>query len=371
MTVTKESFGTTTEGERVERFLVENSRGVFFAVISFGAILQSVRLPDRDGNTAEVTLGFDDLGAYEGKHPYFGATVGRFANRIRDARFELDGKTYVLPANNGANCLHGGVRGFDKYVWSAEMFGDSEQAGVTFTRTSPDGEEGFPGSLAVSVTYTLDELGSLRIDYAATTDAPTPVNLTNHAYWNLAGAGSGTVLEHEVHLNASRYLPADDTDMVTGEVRNVGDTPFDFRTPKRVGSDIAETGGGYDHCFVVDRADPGTPAGTAGSAADAPRSARGEGAPDSDGLVQVARAADPDSGRVMEIASTLPGIQLYTGNKLEGVGDRSSDALPRHAALCLETQFFPDSPNQPDFPSSILRPGEKYRHTTVHTFSTS
>ncbi|MFP4484876.1 MAG: aldose epimerase family protein [Spirochaetaceae bacterium] len=352
MTVNKESFGTTREGERVERFVVENRRGVFFAAISFGAILQSVRAPDRTGSAAEITLGFDELSAYEGEHPYFGATVGRFANRIRNARFELEGKTYVLPANNGSNCLHGGVRGFDKYVWSAEMFGDSEHAGVTFTRTSPDGEEGFPGSLAVSVTYTLDELGSLRIDYTAVTDAPTPVNLTNHAYWNLAGAGSGTVLQHEVQINASRYLPADETDMVTGEIRDVVDTPFDFRTPKRIGRDIAEAGGGYDHCYVVD------PGGAEAAAPDGHR------------LVRAARATDPESGRVMEITSTLPGIQLYTGNKLEGAADRSSDSLPRHAALCLETQFFPDSPNQPEFPSSILRPGEEFRHTTVHTFST-
>ena len=364
MTITKEPFGVTSDGTQVERFLVENSRGVFFAAISFGAILQSVRLPDRSNQTGEVTLGFDTLEFYEAKHPFFGATVGRFANRIRNARFEIRGKTYVLEANNGPNTLHGGLRGFDKYVWSAEMFGDSESAGVTFSRTSPDGEEGFPGTLWVSVTYSLNEDGALSVDYHATSDAPTPINLTNHSYWNLAGAGSGTILDHHVQLNASRYLPVDDATLPTGEIRPVDNTPFDFRSGKRVGADIEEAdieeaGGGYDHCFVVDRDGGDTAGGAATPASEA-----------SAALSPVARVEDPQSGRVMEIESTMPGVQLYTGNKLAGVSDRSSDELPKHAALCLETQFYPDSPNQPEFPSSILRPGEKFAHRTVHRFST-
>lgn len=358
MTVTKTSFGTSREGEPVERFVVEAPSGLAFAAISYGAILQSVKAPDASGRVAEVTLGFDDLASYEGKHPYFGATVGRVANRIRGARFRLGRKSFPLEANNGPNTLHGGGRGFDRYVWKAEAFGDHESAGVTFSRVSPDGEEGFPGTLRIAVSYSLTEAGELRIDYQAETDAATPVNLTNHSYWNLAGAGTGTILDQEVQLSCSRYLPVDEETLPTGEIRDVAGTPFDFRQGKPVGQDLEAAGGGYDHCFVVDLESASAPG------------AESAGSGDGCKICPVARVTDPASGRVMFVESTLPGLQFYTGNKLAGVADRSSAALPKHAALCLETQFFPDAPNQPQFPSIMLHPKEEYRHTTVYRFST-
>ena len=357
MTITKEAFGVTADGHNVERFLIQNSAGVTIAAIAYGAILQSVRVPAPGVEADELVLGFDDLASYEGKHPFFGATVGRFANRIANARFKLRGKTHRLHANNGPNTLHGGLRGFDRYVWSGEMFGDGDRAGVTFSRTSPDGEEGFPGTLSVSVGYSLNEAGELRIDYSARSDAPTPVNLTNHSYWNLAGrnsASTGTILDHEVKLHASHYLPVDEATIPTGEIAPVADTPFDFRTRKRVAADIDKTYGGYDHCFVVDGA-------VDNRAAD-----------QTNGLLPVAEVVDPATGRRMDVATTLPGVQFYTGNKLAGIRERSSgpDGLPRNAALCLETQHFPDAPNKPDFPSAVLRPGEEFRHSTVYRFTT-
>jgi aldose 1-epimerase len=343
-------FGRTAAGAVVERFTLESDSGVTVRLLSWGAILQSLAAPDRHGRPAEVTLGFDTLASYAGKHPYLGATVGRYANRIARGRFTLDGIEYTLAVNNGPNHLHGGLTGFDKAVWKAEPFTDAaasggrSRAGVRFRHLSPDGDEGYPGNLAVMVTYSLDDAGSLRIDYEATTDRPTVVNLTNHAYWNLAGAGSGDVLGHELILAAERFLPVDETLIPTGERRPVAGTPMDFRTGHAIGERIAATGGGYDHCFVL---------------ADSPRQVPA--------LAAVLR--DPRSGRVMRVLTTEPGIQLYTGNFLDGIHGAGGKVFHRHGALCLEAQRFPDTPNRPEFPSAVLRPGEAYRQTTIHEFA--
>lgn len=334
------------DGTEVERFVIENRHGVSIQAISYGATLTSCVLPDRHGKPAEVTLGFDTLEAYRSDHPYFGGTIGRFANRIADGRITIDGKEYRLPKNDEAYQLHGGAHGFNRVVWEAEAFGNPDNAGVVFARRSPDGEEGYPGNLDVRVTFTLNENNELSFDYEARTDAPTVVNLTNHAYWNLAGEEAGSIGDHLVELNCDYYLPVDDHSIPTGEIAPVAGTPMDFTQPKAVNeewSGLTSPDGavfGYDHCFVV----------------------RGEG------LRPVATVRDPESGRVLQVHTTQPGVQFYTGNLLEGAVGRKEHPLHAHDALCLETQAFPDSPNKPQFPSPVLRPGETYHHRTVHRF---
>jgi aldose 1-epimerase len=348
--VARAAFGRTGDGTAVEMFTLTNARGMEVQAISYGAIIRSIRVPDRNGALDDVVLGFDAVDGYLRTHPYFGAVVGRYGNRIARGQFTLDGKTYRLATNNGPNHLHGGVKGFDKAVWSGKAFERDGNVGVVFTHTSPDGDEGYPGALAVRVTYTLTPANELAVDYDATTDKPTPVNLTQHSYFNLAGAGSSDILQHRLTLNADRFTPVDATLIPTGELAPVAGTPFDFRQPTAVGARIDDAddpqirnGGGYDHNWVLTRTGPG--------------------------LLHAARLEDPSSGRTLDVSTTEPGVQFYTGNFLDGtIAGKAGRVYRRRFGLCLETQHFPDSPNQPAFPSTILRPGERLQSKTIFAF---
>lgn len=347
--VTRAPFGTLPDGTPVAVFTLTNGTGTEVRAITYGGIIVSIRVPDRDGRLGDIVLGYDTLDGYVAKSPYFGCITGRYANRIARARFTLDGRTYQLAANDGPNHLHGGVRGFDKVVWRGEPFEGPDGVGVVFSRTSPDGEEGYPGTLEVRVTYTLTETNVLRVDYAATTDKPTPVNLTQHSYFNLAGEGSGDILGHVLTIDADRYTPVDDTLIPTGELAPVEGTPFDFRTPTPIGARIASDheqirrGRGYDHNYVLRRA--------------------------GDGSARAARVVEPTTGRTLEVWTTEPGLQFYSGNFLDGsIRGKHGHVYGHRSGFCLETQHFPDSPNRPHFPSTILRPGERYRSTTAFRF---
>lgn len=345
MSIATEKFGTTSDGQPITKFICTNRNGLQLILTDYGAIVVAMNVPDRDGKLANVTLGFDSLDGYLQRHPYFGATVGRFCNRIGGGTFTLAGKTYELAKNNGPNHLHGGLKGFDTQVWQAEQISTADEVGVRFRRTSPDGEEGYPGALTVTATYTLNNQNELKMEFDATTDATTVLNLTNHCYWNLAGAGAGTVLDHQVMIAADQYLAVDETLIPTGELVDVAGTPLDFTEPHRIGERIQQVGGdpvGYDHCFVL--------------------------RPEAGKLRLAARVEDPSSGRVMEILTTQPGIQFYSGNFLDGTD--ASGGFEKHAAFCLETQHYPDSPNKPSFPSTTLNPGETFHEVTVHRFST-
>jgi aldose 1-epimerase len=351
-TLTKEPFGSF-EGRPVERYTLAISGRIEVVILTYGGIVQSVHVPDRDGNIANVVLGFATLDDYVqwNYQPYFGCIAGRYANRIAGGRFTLDDVTYQLATNNGPNALHGGVRGFDKYVWDASETSSEASVAVRLNRVSPDGEEGYPGTLAVDVTYTLTASGDLLIEYHATTDRPTIVNLTNHTYYNLAGEGSGSIENHELQLFASRYTPVDATSIPTGELAPVAGTPFDFTELTRVGARIREdhpqiaNGSGYDHNFVFDR--PSL---------------------DDVSLIPAAHLHDPSSGRRLTLLTTEPGVQFYSGNFLTGAFAGTSGRYRQGDGLALETQHFPDSPNQPDFPSTVLRPGEVFTSTTVLRF---
>ena len=347
-----EPFGALADGTEVHRHTLDNGRGLVVRVLTYGGILQTIQLPDRDGRPANVALGFADLDSYvRDNTPYFGALIGRYANRIAGGRFTLDGRAYALPVNNPPNSLHGGTEGFDKRVWTAT--GGQDAAALELAYTSPDGEMGYPGTLSVRARYRLSQDNELRIDYRATTDAPTHVNLTNHSYFNLAGEAAGTIEGHQLQLHAGHYTPTDATNIPTGEIAPVAGTPFDFTSPHLVGERIGEDdhqleyGLGYDHNFVLDR-----PPGTDGT------------------LVPAARVADPASGRVLEVLTTEPGVQFYSGNQLDGslVGSGGTAYRPR-AGLALETQHYPDTPNQPGFPSTVVRPGQVYQSATVYRFS--
>jgi aldose 1-epimerase len=348
-TVTRGPFGVTGAGDSVALFTLTNAQGVEVRAITYGAILVSLETPDRDGRLDDVVLGFEGLDGYLQGTPYFGAVVGRYGNRIAGGRFTLDGREYRLATNNGPNHLHGGVRGFDKVLWSAESSGTDSTAAVTFTYTSPSGEEGYPGTVVAHVTYTLDNDNELRVDYRATSDAATPINLTQHSYFNLAGAGSGDILGHELMIAADRYTPVDSTLIPTGQIAPVEGTPLNFRMPAAIGARIdarheqLRHGGGYDHNFVLNRAAPG--------------------------LVLAARVYEPTTGRTLEISTTEPGIQFYSGNFLDGtITGKDGRVYGHRSGFCLETQHYPDSPNQPRFPTTILRPGEEYGSTTVFAF---
>jgi aldose 1-epimerase len=341
MSVTQTAFGTTGAGEAIDLFTCTNRAGLALEVMNYGATVVAVSTRDRTGALGTITLGFPNPAGYLQRHPYFGSTVGRYANRIAGARFRLGQATVRLAANNGPNHLHGGLVGFDRVVWDSEPFESDDEWGVRFTYRSRDGEEGYPGNLAVEAVYSVSETEELRIAFEATSDAPTPVNLTNHTYWNLAGGG--TILDHVLSIEADRYLPVDGGQIPTGEIAAVAGTPMDFTTPKQVGRDLLDLPGeraGYDHCFVLRHRSAVAPA---------------------------ARLFEPGTGRVMEVATSQPGLQLYTGNNLSGFEPHGG--FGRFAGICLETQHFPDSPNQPQFPSTVLAPGERYHQVTIHRFS--
>jgi aldose 1-epimerase len=343
MSIAKKAIGKLPDGCQVDEYTLTNSSGLSAKIMTYGATLTAVEAPDRDGKLGVVTNYLDSLDDYVAGHPYFGSAVGRYANRIAKGKFTLDGVEYTLATNNGENHLHGGVKGFDKLVWKAEPVEGEDSVGVTFTLTSPDGDEGYPGTLTASVTYTLTDDNELRMEYTATTDKPTVVNLTNHAYWNLAGACSGDVLDHVLMLNADRYLPVDEGLIPLGQLAPVKGTPMDFTRPKKIGSRIAKVEGGYDHCYVLNRKE-------------------------GEKLALAARVHEATSGRVMEIYTTQPGIQLYTGNFLDGSDIVAGKPCRKHYAFCLETEHFPDSPNRPEYPTTVLRPGQTYHEVTVHKF---
>ncbi len=352
--VTRAPFGQLPDGRGVERFTLTNAHGIEVQAITYGGIITAIRTPDQTGRLDDVVLGFDSLAGYLKVSPYFGAIVGRYANRIGKAQFTLDGATYHLPANNGPNTLHGGVRGFDKVVWTGEPFQNDSGVGVTLRYTSKDGEEGFPGTLTARVTYTLTSRDELVVDYEATSDKATPVNLSQHTYWNLHGSNGGEILDHVLTLNAGAFTPVDSTLIPTGELASVAGTPFDFRTATPIGARIAQEntqlrfGLGYDHNWVLDRSN-----------------AAGGGG----GLVPAARLVEPRSGRTLAISTTEPAVQFYSGNFLDGtIKGKGGRVYAHRTGLCLETQHFPDSPNHPNFPSTILRPGATYRSRTVFTF---
>lgn len=349
--ITKSDFGKTAEGQVSELYTLTNSKGMKVTITNYGGRVVSVVVPDRQGKMGDVVLGFDNLDGYLGDNPFFGALVGRYGNRIANAQFKLDGKVYKLAQNNGPNSLHGGNKGFDKMVWSAKEYSKNPPA-VELTYVSADGEEGYPGKLTAKVIYTLTDANELKIDYTATTDKDTVLNLTNHSYFNLSGEGSGDILKEEMMINADRFTPVNSTLIPTGELRKVEGTPFDFRKPTAIGARIdgddeqLKFGKGYDHNFVLNRT--------------------------GHGLTLAARVTDPESGRVMEVLTTQPGVQFYTGNFLDGtVHGKGGKVYPRRSAFCLETQHFPDSPNQPKFPTSELKPGQAYHHTTIYKFSTT
>jgi aldose 1-epimerase len=344
--VQKNDFGKTAEEVQVDAFVLTNRQGMQAKIITYGAILTELHVPDPNGKCVDVVLGFDNLAAYLKGHPHFGAVVGRVANRIAKGRFTLDGKEYKLAINNGPNSIHGGIKGFDKKIWQAGSIQNEDQVGVTLFYRSADGEEGYPGNLDTVVTYWLTNENELQIDYVATSDKPTPVNLTNHSYFNLRGAGSGDVLAYELTLMADEYTPVDETFIPTGESKSVRGTPLDFTKPTTIGARINElpVTKGYDHNFIL-RGQEGT-------------------------LRLAARVREPGSGRVMEMLTTEPCVQLYTANGLDGkLKGKGGAAYPQHGALCLEAQHAPDSVNQPNFPSIILEPGQTYRQTTVYKFS--
>ena len=343
--VKRTSFGKLPDGTEIQQFTLRNAKGALAKVITYGATLTELWMPDKSGKNADIVLGFDNIAGYLTDHPYFGATVGRYANRIARGQFQLDGRTYSLFINNGPNSLHGGKAGFNRKVWKAEPVGLAHGAAVRFTYVSEDGEEGYPGTLTVHVTYELSDENELKISYAAATDKPTVINLTNHSYFNLSGAGSGDVLKDVLQLDADRYTPVDSTLIPTGELKSVEGTPFDFRKPTAIGERYAQVPGtgGYDHNFVLN--------GEAGT------------------LRKSGELYDPISGRLMELRTTEPGVQIYMAIGLDGSIKGIGGAYQKFGALCLETQHFPDSPNHPSFPATLLRPGNDYQSETIYKFS--
>lgn len=340
----KQGWGQA-DGKEVFLYTLTNAKGNYVKISNYGGTVTSWNVPDKNGNKNSIVLGFDSLAGYLQKPPYFGALVGRYGNRIGGAQFTLDGTTYKLAANNGKNSLHGGLKGFDKQVWEGVVSSDTVPT-LTLNYTSKDGEEGFPGNLKVTVQYTLTDEDELKIEYTAQTDKATPINLTNHSYFNLTGDVSNTILNHTLTIKADNYTPVDTSLITTGEIKAVKGTPFDFTAPEKIGSRIAQVAGGYDHNFVLNNS-----TGT---------------------LQQAAVLSDSISGRTLEVFTTEPGLQFYTGNFLDGrFTNHDGKVISQHAALCMETQHFPDSPNKPKFPSVILKPGATYHTVTVYKLSVS
>jgi len=343
MSITKEAFGTMPDGKKVDLYTLTNANGLTAKITNYGGIITSLQTPDRNGKFADIVLGYDSLAEYIKETPYFGALIGRYGNRIAKGKFTLNGVEYTLAINNGPNHLHGGIKGFDKVAWNAKPIKTKDSVVLELTYLSKDGEEGYPGNLDCKVTYTLNNNNELRIYYQASTDKPTIINLTNHSYFNLAGHNSGDILGQVLMLNADNYTPVDDTLIPTGEIAPVKDTPMDFTKPMPIGSRIAQVKGGYDHNYVLS----------------------------SKSSLKVVSASvyEPKTGRVMEIFTTEPGIQFYTGNFLDGSLKGKGAVYNKHAGFCLETQHFPDSPNKPNFPSVVLEPDKKYTHLTIHKFT--
>jgi aldose 1-epimerase len=341
--ITKKAYDKMPDGTPIDEYTLTNGQGITAKIITYGGILTELHVPDKDGKSSDVVLGCPDLKGYLAGHPYFGANVGRVGNRIARGKFTLEGKEYTLATNNPPNHLHGGKKGFDKQVWKAEEV----KNGLRLTYTSPDGEEGYPGKVDVSVTYSLTKNG-LQVDYTATTDKATPINLAHHSYFNLTGNGSGDILDHELKLRADRYTPTDETLIPTGKIEPVKGTPFDFKEPTTIGKRIGELKGdpgGYDLNYVLNRKEPG--------------------------LFLAAQVREPKSGRIMEVVTTEPGLQFYSGNFLDGkVKGKNGVMYKKHAGFCLEAQHYPDSVNRPEFPTVILKPGATYKQTTVYRFRT-
>lgn len=345
MSIEKKTIGKTPDGVEVDIYTLTNANGLKVKIMSYGATITSVEVPDRDGKLDNVTLYLDSFENYLAGHPFFGSTVGRYADQIAKGKFTLDCVEYTLATNNGPNHIHGGEKGFDKVVWEAEAIKRDDSVGVAFSYESPDGEDGYPGNLSVRVIYTLTNADELKMEYTAETDRATHLNLTNHAYWNLAGAGSGDVLEHELMINADRYLPVDEEFLPLGKPKNVKSTPMDFTEPRTIGSRIGQVkGGGYDHYYVLNKKE-------------------------GEQLSLAARVVETNSGRVMEAYTTQPGVQLYTANLLDGSLKAGGATYEKHHGICLETQHYPDSPNRPEYPSTVLRPGETYNQVTIHRFN--
>ncbi len=350
--IAKKEWGRTSAREPVDVYTLTNASGASVAIATWGGTVVSVRVPDKTGALGDVVLGFDTLAPYLQTHPYFGVIVGRYGNRIGNAQFTLDGKTYTLAKNNGQHALHGGRKGFDKYVWKGREIASKNGPAIELMHVSDDGDEGYPGTLTATVVYTWTDSNELRIDYTATTSKPTVINLTNHSYFNLSAGTTPTIIDHELELSADRFTPVDKGLIPTGELRSVEGTPFDFRKARRIGQEIAAAdeqitfGGGYDHNFVLN--------GNAGT------------------LRPAARVTEGTSGRWMEVMTTEPGVQFYTGNFLDGsIKGKGGTAYRKRSGFCLETQHYPDSPNKPQFPSVVLRPGETYKTTTIYRFGSS
>jgi aldose 1-epimerase len=345
----KADFGITADGRAVDKYTIRNAQGAEMTVLTYGGIIQSLKMPDRTGAIDDVVMGFDSVAEYEKSSPYFGALIGRVGNRIANGTFTLDGKVFTLAKNDGPNHLHGGVKGWDKAVWQAEPFQDKRGPGLLLTHTSPDGDEGYPGKITAHVRYTLTSENELIVEYHATTDAPTVINLTQHSYFNLAGSKAADILGHELTINADRFTPVDAGLIPTGALAPVDGTPFDFRSPTTIGARIGNSdvqltrGKGYDHNYVLNRT--------------------------GDGLQLAASVYEPITGRTLEIRTTEPGLQFYSGNFLDGsFTGKGGRAYPHRSGFCLETQHYPDSPNQPAFPSVVLRKGEDYKTETVFKF---
>lgn len=343
MSIKKQAFGKAEDGISVDLYTLTNANGLKANIITYGGIVTSLQIPDRNGKFADIVLGCDSVDDYAKRSPFFGAIIGRYANRIAKGKFTLDCVEYKLATNNGPNHLHGGVKGFDKVLWKAKPMQTKEGPALKLTYLSRDGEEGYPGNLSCTVVYTLTNDNELKVSYEATTDKATVINLTHHSYFNLAGHNSGDVLGHEMQIFADHFTPVDDVQIPTGEIKPVKGTPMDFTKPMAIGSRIKEVPGGYDHNYVLNNSD--------GS------------------LALAASVYEPKSGRVLEIFTTEPGVQFYTANFLDGSIKGKGAVYNKHAGLCLEMQHFPDSPNKPDFPSVVLRPGEKYTQLTVHKFT--